>query len=181
MRVVVKGKNIDVTPALREHAEKRLAKIAKFFTDGSPVTVDVVLSVQRDMHIAEVTLQVRSIFVRGESKTEDMYASIDASVDRVERQVRRHKKRLQARAQDSVKLGELHAEAQGAGAVAESEPQLVRTKRFAVKPMDVEEALLQMELLGHDFFVFRNAENEEVSVVYKRRDGNFGLIEPETT
>lgn len=179
MRIAVKGKNIQVTPALREYAEKRAAKIRKFFPDDNSIVVDVVLRIERNFQIAEVTVQVRNIVIRAESRTEDMYASIDECVDKVGRRVRRYKTRLQKRLQDAPKLGEIDARS-GADAFDEVElPHVVRTKRFEVKPMSVEEALMQMELLGHDFFVFVNASSDEVNVLYRRNDGNVGLLEPE--
>lgn len=182
MRIVVKGKNIQITPALREHSEKRAAKIRKFFPGDIPISVDVTLSIERTQQIAEVTVQVQSLLIRGESRTEDMYASIDNCIDRVERQVRRNKTRLQRRFQGQPKLGEIGArrphEANKEAADGEL-PKVVRTKRFAVKPMDVEEALMQMDLLGHDFFVFSNAATEQVNVLYRRKDGNVGLIDPD--
>jgi putative sigma-54 modulation protein len=180
IKTLVKGKNLEVTDALRQYAEKRSKKLKKFFPEMD-VSVDVVLGIERELHIAEVTLQVQNLLIRGESKTDDMYASIDASMDRVERQLLRHKTRLQKRFQGSLKLGEINSGSlkQAFGENDGNLPKLVRTKRFNVKPMDTEEAVMQMELLGHDFFVFLDAETEQVNVLYRRRDGNFGLIEPE--
>lgn len=177
LQVIVTGKNIEVTPALRAHAEQRAAKIAKYFDDNVKLVVEVVLSVQRELQSAEVTVYSAGLIIRGESRTSDMYASIDASLDRVEKQIRRYKRRLQRRAQSGPKLADVALN--NIEGEEEPTPQLVRTKRFAMKPMDVEEAVLQMDLLGHDFYVFRNAATEEVNVVYRRRDGNYGLIEPQ--
>lgn len=189
VRWVVTGKNVEVTPALRSYAEKRVSKVLKHFDpERNTITAEVLLRVERDTHIAEITLKVGRLFLRSEARSPDLYASIDEAVDRLGRQIRKYKTRLKARAVDSPKLGEITA--QGAQAVAaEPEadaaaadnglPKVVRTKRFAIKPMSVEEAALQMELLGHDFFVFANAQTEEVNVLYRRRDGQLGLIEPE--
>lgn len=183
MRIVVQGKNIDVTPALRDYAEKRMAKVRKYFPDDVNIEVNVVLSVERNEHIAEVTVHVQSLLVRAERRTDDMYASIDGCLDRVERQVRRHKNRLQRRLQSGPKLGELSAQHVSSPAGVEHDeddlPKVVRTKRFPVKPMVIDEALMQMDLLGHDFFVFSNADSEQINVLYKRKDGNIGLIEPD--
>jgi putative sigma-54 modulation protein len=113
--------------------------------------------------------------LRGEESTTDMYSSIDNVVDKLEKQIMKHRTRLERRTHEgSLRLMNVPSEV-----VEEDEPQVVRTKRFAVKPMDADEAVLQMDLLGHDFFVFRNADSNEVNVVYKRKDGNYGLIEPE--
>lgn len=176
LKVIVTGKNITVTPALREKSEKRAGKVLRFLPNGSPITVEVVLSVQREDQTAEVTVQTAGLVIRGESRTSDMYASIDESMDRVEKQIRRNKARLQRRLQQSPKLSEIPA---SETVEAEELPRIVRTKRFAVKPMDVEEAVMQMDLLGHDFFVFRNSDTSDVNVLYRRRDGNYGLIDPE--
>lgn len=178
LKVIVTGKNIAVTQALRDRAEKRAEKVLRFLPGTHPVTVEVVLSVQREDQTAEVTVRIGGLVIRAESRTSDMYASIDASMDRVEKQIRRNKSRLQRRLQQSPKLAEISANDAEEG---EELPRLVRTKRFAVKPMDVEEAIMQMELLGHDFFVFRNAETDDVNVLYRRRDGNYGLIDPDYT
>lgn len=182
MRIVVKGKNIEITPALREYSEKRVSKVRKFFPGDVSISVDVALSIEREWQMAEVTVHVQNLVIRGESRTEDMYASIDNCIDRVERQVRRHKTRLQKRFQGAPKLGELEVRRTAVADPPADEaalPKVVRTKRFAVKPMGIEEAVMQMDLLGHDFFVFANASTEEVNVLYRRKDGNVGLIEPD--
>lgn len=181
-RVVVKGKNLEVTPALRGYAEKKLMKLAKFFDEPHEPLVEVLMRVERELEIVEITLQVGGLLVRGEGKTEDMYASIDEAVDRIERQIRKNKTRIQKRSQDAPKLSEIATDPSANGDTYQKEatqPRVVRTKRFAIKPMSVDEAILQMELLGHDFFVFANGNTNEVNVLYKRRDGNYGLIEPE--
>ena len=174
IRVIMKGKNLEVTPSLREYAQKKLKKIAKFFDEPREPLAEVVLRIEREFHVAEITLQVGGLLVRGEGKTSDMYASLDEAVDRIDRQKR----------QQGPSLGELASNGAlgGAGGRQDGEigpPRVVRTKRFAMKPMSVEEAILQMELLGHDFFVFANATTEEANVVYKRRSGDYGLIEPD--
>lgn len=181
----VSGKNVQVTPALREHSERRLSKLQKYFDDGRPLRADVVLYTEREQHIAEVTIQVGSLLVRGVAKTDDMYVSIDSAVDRIARQVRKYKTRINRKLQDGAKtlatapLADGVGTATDAGEGEEAEPRIVRVKRFAFKPMTVDEAILQMELLGHDFFVFTEASTEEVNVLYRRRDGNYGLIEPD--
>lgn len=177
LQIVVKGKNLDVTPALRAYAEKKVAKIEKFLQGEQDVVADVMLRTEREYHIAEVTLEVTGLILRGEGKTGDMYASIDDAVEKIERQFGKYKTKIQRKAQ-GPKLSEIPPESPQ-GQEADKEAKIVRTKRFAVKPMSVEEAVMQMDLLGHDFFVFANATTDEVNVVYKRRDGNYGLIEPE--
>ena len=182
IRVIIKGKNLDITPSLREYTQKKIKKLAKFFDEPREPLAEVVLGIEREFHVAEITLQVGGLLVRGEGKTSDMYASIDEAVDRIERQVRKYKTRFQKR-QQGPSLGELASNGALGGSETRQDneltpPRVVRTKRFAIKPMSVEEAILQMELLGHDFFVFANAETEEANVVYKRRSGDYGLIEP---
>lgn len=174
VKLSVKGKNIDLTPALKEYAEKRVAKLNKFFQWREDVQVDVVLSVQKDRHRAEITYHLGGLVLRGESVDRDMYAAIDAASDKLDRQVRRHKNRLNHRLHVSPRL----EAADPQPSPSEDVPKLVRTKRFAVKPMDIDEAIMQMELLGHDFFVFAHAGTGEVNVLYRRNDGQYGLIEP---
>lgn len=187
MHLTVAGKNVQVTPALRDHAERKVGKLQKYFDDGRPVRAEVVLSTERERHIAEVTIQVGSLLVRGVGKTDDMYVSIDAAVDRIARQVRKYKTRINRKLQEPPKTAKPAAGAPVAedtlavdGQTGDAdEPRVVRVKRFAFKPMTVDEAILQMELLGHDFFVYTDGTTDEVNVLYRRRDGNYGLIEPD--
>lgn len=175
VRINVTGKNIEVTPALRSYAEKKVAKLEKYLNDGASASAEVMLRVERGVHIAEVTVNLSGVMLRGEGKTGDMYTSIDAAVDRIERQFNKYKTKINRKIH-GPKLGEMASSATQVTQENEG-PRIVRTKRFALKPMDAEEAVMQMELLGHDFFVFRDADTSEVNVVYKRRDGNYGLIE----
>lgn len=177
VRINVTGKNIDVTPALRTYAEKKVAKLEKYLNDGASASAEVMLRVERGVHIAEVTVKLSGVMLRGEGKTGDMYTSIDAAVDRIERQFNKYKTKINRKIH-GPKLGEITPASTQVAQESEG-PRIVRTKRFALKPMDAEEAVMQMELLGHDFFVFRDADTSEVNVVYKRRDGNYGLIESE--
>ncbi|MBO8129089.1 MAG: ribosome-associated translation inhibitor RaiA [Peptococcaceae bacterium] len=171
MRVKVRGKNIEVTGALRDYVEKRLSKLEKFFANFGEV--QVTLEIEKDTHRVEVTVPVDGIILRGEEATQDMYASVDLVVDKLEKQVEKYKGRLAKRVRVNP------APAAQDNELEEEPLPVVKTKRFAMKPMPVDEAILQMNLLGHNFFVFTNAETNEVNVVYKRRDGNYGLIEPE--
>ncbi|HHT28020.1 MAG TPA: ribosome-associated translation inhibitor RaiA [Firmicutes bacterium] len=177
MHIDVKGKNLEITDALREYAEKKAGKLAKFFDNGD-LDTEVFLSVQRGMHIAELTLRIGGLVLRGESRTNDMYASIDEACDRIEQQIRKYKTRIQRRLQDIPRKAVLRVQ-QVEDTHEAAAPRIVRSKRFAMKPMDVEEAVTEMELVGHDFFVFRNAATDSINVVYRRRDGDYGLIEPE--
>ncbi|MFY9427756.1 MAG: ribosome-associated translation inhibitor RaiA [bacterium] len=173
MRITVKGKNIAITPALRQYVEKKLSKLERYFENIDEAIAT--LSVEKERHIVEVTVPLNGgMLLRGEEETNDMYASVDLVMEKLERQIEKYKTKIARKMKD----GKLLDLAAGQEKAAEEEPRLVRTKRFAMKPMPVEEAILQMNLLGHDFFVFSNAETEEVNVVYRRRDGNYGLIEP---
>ena len=175
MVVTVNGKNIEVTDALREYAEKKVSKIAKFF-EKSPRGAQVTLSTERGKHIVEITIQVDGLLLRGEEKTNDMYASIDGAMENIERQVRKYKTKINRKFREENKVV---AALSPSSPEEDTEPQIKRTKRFAMKPMSVEEAVMQMDLLGHDFYVFTNGETDQVNVVYKRKDGHYGLIEPE--
>lgn len=174
MQLSVKGRNVEVTDALRTYAEEKVQRMGKYL-EGIGFG-NVVLSVEKHRQIAEVTLRVRDLTVRAEESTDDMYSSIDLVAEKLERQILRHKERIAAHIDRPGHREERQAVA--SASVSEG-PRVVKTKRFAVKPAEVEEAVLQMDLLGHSFYVFRNARTDEVNVVYRRRDGHYGLIEPE--
>lgn len=179
MKITVRGKNIEATPALVDYAEKKLSKLDKHFDDRAEVVA--VLSVIREEHIVEVTVNLNGLMLRGEESTGDMYASIDMVIEKLERQVKKYKTRMNKslRSRGMRVMSEKQAATELEERMEEDTPRIVRTKRFSLKPMCVEEAILQMDLLGHNFFVFASADSESVSVVYRRRDGHYGLIEPE--
>jgi putative sigma-54 modulation protein len=178
MRLQVKGKNLEVPPAIREYAESKLAKLDRHLHETAQVELE--LSMERnpsiaDAHVAEATVWTKGPVVRAREASSDMKASIDLLVGKLERQVKRAREKRRRR------LTRAPAPAPSPTFSTESEePQLVRTKQFALKPMSPEEAVLQLELVGHDFFVFKNADSGDVNVVYRRRAGNYGLIEPQT-
>ena len=181
MRVTVKGKNVNVTDALQRYAEKKVQKLERYFHNIKEAVVTQ--STQRNWHIVEVTLEGDGIVLRGEERSDDMYASIDQVVEKLEKQVKRFKGKLMERSHPEEPPKEHIAalsEEIDAEDSPEEPPQIVRTKRFALKPMSSDEASTQMELLNHDFFVFLNSETDLISVIYKRHDGHYGLIEPET-
>jgi len=179
MRIIVKGKNLEITPDLRNYAEKKVGKLSRFFEGRPEILAEVMMRIEKEQDIVEITVQVDGILLRGEEKNEDLYASIDGAVEKIERQVRKHKTRLQNRFRNGPKLSELQSMEVHPDREKDT-PRVVRTKRFAIKPMGVEEAIMQMDLLGHDFFVFTNAATNEINVVYRRKDGDYGLIEPNT-
>lgn len=184
MKIMTYGKNMDITPSLKEYAEEKVNKLQKYFEDV-PIEVQISLEVEKDRHIVEVTAFVNGIILRGEEVTGDMYASIDGVVEKLERQIHKyktkiHRKLIERKQEYKEEYMEERREEILKGHEEEDEydPKIVRTKRFAMKPMDPKEAAMQMDLLGHDFYVFSNANTDEVNVVYKRNDGDFGLIEP---
>lgn len=175
MKVIVSAKNIELTQALRNIVEKKLMRLEKYFNPN--VEAQVTLSVEKNRQIVEVTIPLNGVVLRGEEVNEDMYASIDLVTDKLERQIRKYKTRLARRTHgDSLRFQYIPEADEKEDT---EEHQIVKTKKFAMKPMSPEEAVLQMEMLGHSFFVYENAESGDVNVVYKRKDGNFGLIEPE--
>jgi putative sigma-54 modulation protein len=178
VRLQVKGKNLDVTPSLKGYAQEKLGKLEKHLNDSARLELE--LAVERnpsisENQVAEATIWTKGPIIRARESSADMKASIDLLVDKLERQARRlrDKRRQSARGNH----GATAREEVRPVVPDQDEPVIVKTKQFAVKPMSPEEAVLQLELIGHDFFVFLNAETFEVNVVYKRRDGDYGLIE----
>lgn len=174
MKVKVIGKNIKITDALRNVVEQKISKLGKYFKPE--VEAFVSLSVQKNTHIIEVTIPFNGVILRSEESNEDMYVSLDLVLDKIERQIRKQKTRLERRIRGNSLVYNLIPEEKNKN---DEEPKIVRTKKFAMKPMSAEEAVLQMDLLGHNFFVYMDAETSDVNVVYKRKDGNYGLIESE--
>lgn len=183
MKFIISGKNIEVTPGLKSTVEQKLGKLERYFTPETEIIVT--LSVEKDRQKIEVTIPVKGNIIRSEQTSSDMYVSIDLVEEVIERQLRKYKNKLVARSQG-------HPTASSSGSnfkkeffeeddtsVEDNEIRIVRTKRFGIKPMFPEDACIQMELLGHSFFVFNNAETEEINVVYKRKGNTYGLMEPE--
>ena len=184
MQYSIRGQQIEVTAALKDYVDKKLSRLDKYFDAPQNPEGYVTLSVIRGLHTVEITIPLPGVVLRAEDRSDDMYASIDAVLDKLERQIRKHKTKLNRKFRQEGSLKTLFVEngAAEAGAVAvdqdeDEELEVVRTKRFTMKPMDVEEAILQMNMVGHNFFVFTNIDTREVNVVYKRDDGKYGLIE----
>lgn len=173
MKVTVIAKNMELTEALKEIVGKKISKLEKYFEKD--VEAKATLSVQKNRQIIEVTIPFNGAILRGEESTSDMYMSLDLVEDKLERQIRKQKTRLSRKHGGSVKFGELN----DIDVKEEDLGKLVKVKKFGVKPMNSEEAILQMDLLGHNFFVFQDADSNKVNVVYKRKDGDYGLLEPE--
>lgn len=175
MRFIISGKNIDVTSSLRSTIEQKLGKLERYFTPTTEIIVT--LSVEKERQKIEVTIPMKGTIIRSEQVSDDMYISIDLVEEVIERQLLKYKKKIIDKHQEG---GDLQPDFMDlSDAMDEDEIKIIRTKRFGIKPMFPEDACVQMELLGHNFFVFMNAETDEVNVVYKRKDGAYGLIEPE--
>lgn len=175
MKIIISGKNLEVTEALKDRVTKKVGKLEKFFHTGTEA--HVTMSVEKNRQIIEVTIPFNGILTRAEVSNEDMYASIDKAVDILERQIRKNKTRLKKHLHESAFKNDNFEET--FSVPEEHEFKVVRAKRFAIKPMTTEEAVLQMNLIGHEFYMFSNADSKEVNVVYRRKDGNYGIIEPE--
>ena len=173
MRYIISGKNLDITDGLRSAVTEKLGKLERYFTPDTEV--QVTLSVEKERQKIEVTIPVKGNIIRSEQTSTDMYVSIDLVEEVIERQLRKYKNKLIAKHQEGGNFQKEFMEKE----TEDQEVKIIRTKKFDIKPMYPEDACIQMDLLGHSFFVFSNAETDEVNVVYKRKDGSFGLIEPE--
>ena len=174
MKFIIVGRNIEVTPGLRAAVEEKIGKLDKYFNPDTEV--HVTLSVEKDRQKIEVTIPVKGSIIRSEQVSNDMYVSIDLVEEIIERQLKKYKNKIVDKQQAVASFSKAYVENDYTD---DEEIKIVRTKKFDIKPMYPEDACIQMELLGHNFFVFCNAETDEVNVVYKRKDGSFGLIEPE--
>lgn len=175
MRITISGKNMDITEGLRSAVESKLSRLEKYFTPDTIVNVTLSVTKKRYQKM-EVTIPVKGHIIRAEQESSDMYVTIDLVEEVIESQLKKYRQKLinQKQSAGSFKQEFLETETE-----EEEEIQIIRSKKFGMKPMFPEDACVQMELLGHAFFVFRNAETDEVNVVYKRKDGNYGLIEAE--
>lgn len=174
MKFIILGKNIEVTPGLRSAVEDKIGKLEKYFNPDTEA--HVTLSVEKDRQKIEVTIPVKGNIIRSEQVSNDMYVSIDLVEEIIERQLKKYKTKLIAKEQSAGCFKQDFIEKDY---MDEEEVQIVRTKKFDIKPMYPEDACVQMELLGHNFYVFCNAETDQVNVVYKRKGNTYGLIEPE--
>ena len=176
----IRGENIEVTPAIREYVEGKILKVERFFNEDLNANANVNLKVYNDKQMkVEVTIPMKNLTLRAEERHDDMYAAIDLIVDKLERQIRKHKTKVNRRFRGNEGAGLYFAQATQAEAEATTDEEytVVRTKQFDLKPMDQEEAILQMNMLGHDFYVFTDADSNATNIVYKRKDGKYGLIE----
>ena len=174
MRYTITGRNIDVTPGLREAVIEKIGKLERYFNQDTEAIIT--LRVTKDRQKIEVTIPVKGHIIRAEEQSTDMYVSIDLVEEIIERQLKKYKTKLIDKKQSHIDFSEFYVQEE---TEADDEIKIEKVKKFAMKPMDPEEACVQMELLGHSFYVFLNAETEEVNVVYKRKGQTYGLIEPE--
>ena len=174
MNLVISGNNLDITEGLRSAIEEKIGKLERYFTDTTEV--HVTLSTEKNRQKIEITIPMKGSIIRAEEVSSDMYVSIDLVEEVIERQLRKYKNKLIDKEQNAAHLSQSFIEADD---FEDEDIQIIRSKKFAMKPMDPEEACVQMELIGHNFFVFRNSETDEVNVVYKRKGNTYGLIEPE--
>ncbi|MBB4824506.1 ribosomal subunit interface protein [Sporosarcina luteola] len=180
----IRGENIEVTPAIREYVEKKVHKLERYFSEGANATAHVNLKVYNDKQTkVEITIPMKNLTLRAEERHDDMYAAVDLIVDKLERQIRKYKTRVNRKFRERegvaafLQTVERERNLEEEHASDESDFQVVRTKQFDLKPMDQEEAILQMNMLGHNFYIFTDAESDGTNIVYKRRDGKYGLIE----
>ena len=174
MKFIIVGRNIEVTPGLKAAVEDKIGKLDRYFIPDTEV--HVTLSVEKDRQKIEVTIPVKGNIIRSEQVSNDMYVSIDLVEEIIERQLKRYKNKIVDKKQEAGSFSQMYVEKDYP---EDEEIKIVRTKKFDIKPMYPEDACIQMELLGHNFYVFCNAETDQVNVVYKRKGDTYGLIEPE--
>jgi len=182
MQIKITGRHMPVTEPIRAYAEEKISKVAKIH-DRDDMSIDVVLHVEKNpsnknRDVAEVTAHMKGVVVRAEEAAPDMYAAIDLVSEKLERQMVKYKKKLTNRRNGKTSVRTAPGDTELPPTLEEPEAAIVRTKTIAVKPMSEDEAILQMELLGHDFFVFEHAEEGRINVIYRRNDGDYGLIQP---
>lgn len=178
----IRGENVEVTPAIREHVEKKIDKLERYFTESTNATAHVNLKVYSDKQTkVEVTIPMKNLTLRAEERHNDMYAAVDLIIDKLERQIRKYKTRVNRKSREREGVAAFFASVEDNNTQEQIEDDnefnVVRTKQFDLKPMDQEEAILQMNMLGHNFFIFTDAESDGTHIVYKRKDGKYGLIE----
>lgn len=174
MKFNIHGKKVEITDSIRAYIEEKISKLDKYLSNPEEITAKVVVRISGREQIVEVTIPIQKIVLRCEERHEDLYAAIDKVSDKLERQIRKNKTRMQRRVNKNEIIGfDLNFES----AKEEDEQTIVKRKEIEMKPMSEEEAILQMNLIGHEFFVFRNVETGNVDVLYARKDGNYGIIE----
>lgn len=174
MEIVIRGDKIKVTDAMKTYIEEKIGKLDKYLEDSSSVRANVVVKVKNHNQMIEITIPLKSFILRSEESQEDFYAAVDKTIDKLERQIRKNKTRLMSRQAKSYGFSFSDIEE-----IEEDDSSIIKRKKIEVKPMDEEEAIIQMELLNHQFYMYKDSETDKCSVVYKRKDGGYGIIESE--
>ncbi len=176
MKFIIRGRKVEVTPAIKDYAISKLGRLDKYFNDPNELTATVLIKVKDVDQIVEVTIPAKKLILRAEEKNKDLYAAIDLVVDKLERQIRKNKTRLSKKKNKETSI-DFNLKYEMEANEVEDEKKIVKHKEIEMKPMSEEEAIMQLELLGHEFFVYQDIKRECVCILYLRKDGNYGLIE----
>ena len=180
MEIIIRGEKMKITEAMKDYAEEKLSKLDKYLGNSSDVRANIIVKVRNHQNKVEITIPLKSFILRSEETQEDFYAAVDKAIDVLERQVRKNKTRLMAVRQTKKQIQDFIVDSIDYYEEDEKEEKkIVKRKTIEVKPMNEEEAILQMELLGHQFYMFKDSDTDKPAVVYKRTDGNYGVIESE--
>lgn len=174
MKNNIRGQNIKVTKSIKDYIEEKLKRLDKYFKDPDSIESNVLIRIRGYEQIIEVTIPTENFTIRSEETNNDLYAAIDLVVDKIERQIRKNKTKLNKVNKEKVREFDLSYEEE-----EQDENKIVKRKKIESKPMNEEEAILQMNMLGHDFYIYKDADDNKVKVIYKRKEGNYGLIEME--
>ena len=176
MNIIIRGSKLEITEAMESYAKEKLSRLEKYLENSEDAKATVLAKIHGHLHVVEVTIPLKNFILRAEESQNDFYAAIDTVIDKLERQIRKNKTRISSRKRLDTRdfaydyIQEIEEE---------KEEKIVKRKKIEVKPMDEEEAILQMELLGHEFYLYKDVETGEPALVYKRKDGNYGIIEAE--
>ena len=179
MEIKIRGEKMKITTAMKDYAEEKLGKLDKYLGNSGEATANVIVKVRNHLHKVEITIPLKSVILRSEETQEDFYAAIDKAIDVLERQVRKNKTKLMSMKNHPKPTYDFNFDSIDSEEEEKEQNKIVKRKTIEVKPMDEEEAILQMELLGHQFYMYKDADTNKPAVVYKRKDGNYGVLESE--